>query len=381
MSMSTSEAEQLELVALAHEFAEKEIRPVAAQHDESEEYPWDVFYKAAEVGLTSFDLPEEFGGGGIHSLTTGCKIYEELAWGSSAIAQLIEGGTFFSGPILAMGTQEQKERWIPQLCTEKPTLGALAITEPGAGSDAAGLATVAKKVDGGYVLNGSKTWISNAPPADLYVVFATVAPGTRSKGITCFVVERGDVGFVIGRKLPKMGTRAYPAAELFFEDCFIPDDRRIGEEGQGFFGIMKWFQWTRTEQSATGLGIGRAALEYAIEYAKERHTWGKPIMEYQAVSFRLADAKIKLDQARLVCHNAAQMADAGKDKTIESSMAKLVGSEAAWDATYAAMQTLGSYGYSREYPCEKWLRDAKLEEIYEGTSDIHRLIIARSLFR
>ena len=310
----SSEHEEMEreLVALAHEFAEKEIRPVAPLYDQSEEYPWDVLHKAAEVGLTSYGMPEEYGGGGIHSLLTSCRIHEELGWGDAAIAEVIDTNSFSTGPILSMGSEEQKQRWIAPLCGPKPPSWAFAITEPGCGSDAAALTTHARKVDGGYVLNGSKIWISNAPIADYYTVFATVAPGTRSKGITCFVVERDDAGFTMGKPLPKMGQRAFPAAELFFEDCFIPEDRRIGAEGQGFYGVMQWFEFVRTELAATSVGIGRAALEVAVDYAKERQAFGKVIKEFEAVSFRLVDAKLRLDQARMMYEHAARLADAGK---------------------------------------------------------------------
>jgi acyl-CoA dehydrogenase len=243
------------------------------------------------------------------------------------------------------------------------------------------MATTAVRAEGGYVLNGQKTWISNAPTADQYIVFAQTKPGSRSKGITAFVLVRGDEGFTIGKKIPKMGARCYPAAELFFEDCFVPDDRRIGEEGEGFYGLMRWFDVTRALLGANGVGIGRAALEFAVEYAKEREQFGHRIHEFQAVSFRLVDAKMKLDQARLLTFHAAQLADAGKPFAVEAAQAKLAGSEAAWFATWAASMTLGGYSYSREYPVERWLRAAKLEELYEGTSDIQRLIIGRSLFR
>jgi acyl-CoA dehydrogenase len=369
------------LVELAREFAEREMRPVAAHYDETEEFPWDVFRKAAEVGLTCYDLPEEYGGGGVTSLLTGCLMLEELAWGDSAIAGCIGGGSFFAGPILVMGSEEQKRRWLPPLCSPSPPVGAVAVTEPEAGSDAAAITTHARRVDGGYVLNGRKTWISNAPVADVYVVFATVAPGTRSKGITALVVEKGDEGFTPGRALPKMGARCYPAGELFFRDCFLPEERRIGAEGEGFRGLMRLFDSSRVGLAANSIGIGRAALELAVEYAKERRAFGQPIHEFQAVSFRLVDAKVKLDQARLMTHHAARLADEGEPFSAEASMAKLAASEAAWYATWACVQTLGANGYSREYPAERWLRAAKLEEIYEGTSDIQRLIIARTMFR
>jgi alkylation response protein AidB-like acyl-CoA dehydrogenase len=211
-------------------------------------------------------------------------------------------------------------------------------------------------------------------------VFATVAPGTRSKGITAFVVQQGDEGFVLGKQIPKLGSRCYPAGELFLQDCVLPLDRRIGEEGSGFRGLLRWFEQTRVTLAASAIGIGRAALEYAVGYAKEREAFGSKIHEFQAVSFRLVDARMRLDQARLMIHHAARLADAGEPFGTQSSMAKLAASEAAWFAAWAAVQTLGGWGYSREYPVEKWLRDAKLEEIWEGTSDIQRLIVAREMF-
>jgi acyl-CoA dehydrogenase len=369
-----------ELVALAHEFATNEIRPVARQYDESEAFPAEVVRNAARVGLTSFDLPEAYGGGGIDSVRTACLIAEELAWGDSPIGSLIGSASFFAHPLAALATEEQRQRWIPPLCTDDPPMTGLAITEPGVGSDAAALTTTATKTEGGYVLNGQKTWVSGAPVARFYLVYATVAPGTRSKGITSFVVEAGDDGFSLGDKLPKMGARCYPAGELFLTDCFVPADQRIGEEGQGFTGVMRSFDVSRITLAANSIGIGRAALEYAVDYAREREAFGKKIHEFQAVSFRLVDAKMALDQARLLMLHAADLADADEPCTTEASMAKLAASEAAWRAADAAVMTLGSYGYSREYPVEKWLRDAKLEQIYEGTSDIQRLIIARSLF-
>jgi alkylation response protein AidB-like acyl-CoA dehydrogenase len=369
-----------ELVELAHAFAEKEIRPVAARFDETEEFPGEVIRKAAKIGLTSFDLPEKYGGGGVDSVRTSCLIGEELAWGDSPIGSLIGSASFFADPVAALGTEEQRERWITPLCGEDPPMTGLAITEPGAGSDAAAIATTATKVEGGYRLHGQKTWVSGAPVGRFYLVYATVAPGTRSKGITSFVVEQGDEGFTLGEKLRKLGSRCYPTGELFFTDCFVPNERRIGEEGQGFHGVMRSFDRSRVTLAANSIGIGRAALEYAVEYATQREAFGKKIHEFQAVSFRLVDAKVALDQARLMMLHAADLADAGEPFGTEASMAKLTASEAAWQAANAAVMTLGSYGYSREYSVEKWLRDAKLEEIYEGTSDIQRLLIARSLF-
>jgi acyl-CoA dehydrogenase len=371
---------QRELVELAHTFAEREIRPVAAHHDETEEVPWDVLYKAAELGLASYDIPEEYGGGGIEELLTGCLIWEELAWGDAGITNFITSASFFAGVIIELGTDAQRERYVPPLCGAKPVVGSLAATEPGAGSDASAIQTHAKPVDGGYLLNGQKTWISNAGVAAFYLVFATVAPGSRAKGITAFVVEAGDEGFAVGQKLRKLGQRCIPTHELFFHDVQLTADRRVGEEGGAFRGLMRKFDRSRVTLAAAEVGLGRAALEYAVDYAKERQTWGKAIHEYQAVSFRLVDARMKLDQARLMVHHAARLADAGRPFATEAAMAKLAASEACWFCAWACCQTLGGYGYSREYPAERWLRDAKLEEIWEGTSDVMRLIISRDLF-
>jgi alkylation response protein AidB-like acyl-CoA dehydrogenase len=373
-------SEQREIRELCREFAEREIRPIASAVDEADtEMPWDIWYRAAELGLTSFMLPERFGGGGMEDVLTQAVVQEELCWGCAGIGNLITSNGFFAKPILVLGSEEQAQRWVSPLAGERPLLGAVAITEPGVGSDAAALETTATRVDGGYVLRGQKSWISSAGPAELYVVFATVAPGTRSRGITAFLVEREDPGFTIGPPLKKMGQRAIVNAELFFEDCFLPEDRRLGGEGEGFRGLMRTFDLSRITLAAAATGIARAALEYAVEYARTRVQFGKPIGEHQAVAFRLADMAVRVDAARLLVWRAARKADAGGNVALEAAMAKLYASETAMWCTWAAVQTLGGWGYSREYPVEKWMRDAKLEEIEEGTSDIQRLIISRRL--
>ena len=372
--------EQRALQQLARQFALREIRPVAARYDATEEPPWDVLWKAAEIGLSSADLPEQYGGGGITSLVTRCLVGEELSWGDPAISSFIGSASFFADAVVELGTSEQAARWVPEMCGSRPKLGATASTEPDVGSDASAMRTTAVREGSGYVMNGQKTWISLAGVAELYLVFATTAPGTGSKGITAFVVESGDPGFIVGRRLGKLGQRCNPAGELFFQDCRLAADRRIGAEGAGFTGLMRLFDRSRVSLAASEVGMGRAALEYAVQYAGQRSTWGLPIHNYQAVSFRLVDAKMKLDQARLMTYHAARLADAGRPFTTESAMAKLAASEAAWYSAWACCQTLGGYGYSRDYPAERFLRDAKLEELWEGTSDIMRLVIARALF-
>jgi acyl-CoA dehydrogenase len=366
--------------ATAHAFARDVLRPVALAYDESEEYPLEELRAAARLGLTCYDLPEAFGGGGVEELRERCAIIEELSWGDSPIAWVIGQGGFFAAPILALGSDEQKARYLPQVCSDDPPACAVAITEPGHGSDSAAIETHASRVDGGYVIDGHKKFIGNGHIAEACVVFATVEPGSRSRGITAFVVERDDPGFVRGPRLHKMGSRCFPAGEVRFEECFVPNDRRLGGEGEGFSGLMHVFDVARVQLAASTLGVGRAALELGVAYAKEREAFGQPIHRFQAVSFRLADAKLRLDQARLMTLHAADLADAGKPFATEAAMAKLAASEASGLATWAAVQTLGGAGYIRDSLAQKWFRDAKLDEIWDGTSDIMRLLIARSLF-
>jgi len=374
--------EQRELQALCREFAANEIRPASLAVDEADtETPWEIWYRAAGLGLTSFMLPEAYGGGGITDVFTQCLVQEELCFGCSGIGNLLTSNGFFAEPILELGTEEQKRRWLGPLCSERPPLTALASTEPNVGSDAAAMQTTATRAGGGYVLRGQKSWISNGGVGEYYVVFATVAPGTRSRGITAFVVEKGDPGLSFGPPMRKMGQRAIVNAELFLEDVQLPGDRRLGDEGRGFLGLMRTFDRSRIVLGAAATGLARAALEYATEYAKTRVQFGKPIAEHQAVAFRLADMAVRVDAARLLVWRAAKAIDAGLDVAKEAAMAKLFASETAMFCTWAAVQTLGGWGYSREYPVEKWMRDAKLEEIEEGTSDIQRLIVSRRLLR
>jgi acyl-CoA dehydrogenase len=372
--------EQREIQALCREFAAREIRPVSLAVDEADtEMPWEVWYKAAALGITSFMLPEEYGGGGMTDVLTQCIVQEELCHGCSGIGNLLTSNGFFAEPVLELGTDEQKCRYLEPLCGERPPLTALASTEPDAGSDAASMQTTAVRQDGGYVLRGQKAWISNGGLAEFYVVFATVAPGSRSRGITAFLVEKGDPGLSFGAPMRKMGQRAIVNAEMFLEDVAVAEERRLGDEGQGFYGLMRTFDRSRIVLAAAATGLARAALEYATEYAKTRVQFGKPIAEHQAIAFRLADMATRVDASRLLVWRAARAHDAGEHVPKEAAMAKLFASETAMWCTWAAVQTLGGWGYSREYPVEKWMRDAKLEEIEEGTSEIQRLIISRRL--
>jgi acyl-CoA dehydrogenase len=374
--------EQRAIQEVCREFAAREIRPASLAVDEADvEVPWDLWRKAAGLGLTSFMLPEEFGGAGMTDCLTACVVQEELSFGCSGIGNLITSGGFFAEPILALGNEEQKRRWLTPLADDDPPLTALAITEPSSGSDAASIRTRARQVEGGYVISGQKAWISNGGVARFYVIFATVSPGSGYRGITAFVVEGGDEGFRCGPPIRKMGQRAIPNTELFLDDVFVASDRRLGEEGQGFAGLMHTFDRSRVTLAASATGLARAALEFAVNYAKERVQFGKPIAEHQSVAFRLADMALRVDASRLLTWRAAALVDDGVRATTEAAMAKLHASETAMWCTWAAVQTLGGWGYSREYPVEKWMRDAKLEEIEEGTSDIQRLVISRGLLR
>ncbi len=372
--------EQKAMIRLARDFAMKEIRPRAAEVDEADDVaPMDLWEKAAGIGLTHLMLPEEYGGGGITDLTTQALVQQELCYGDISIGNFLTSNGFFAGPVEAIGTEEQKKHWLGLLCSDTPPITSLAVTEPGVGSDAASLTTRALREGDHYVLNGQKAWISNAPLSDYFVVFATVAPGTRSKGITAFIVPRDTPGLAVGKPMKKMGQRGTLNAEVFLDNVRVPLEQRLGEEGQGFYGLMRTFDASRILISSSATGLARAALDTSIAYAEQREQFGKPIIEHQAVAFRLADMAAKVDVAHLVTMRAARLYDQGADVTEEAAIAKLVASEnASWVAN-AAVMTHGGWGYSREYPVERWVRDAKLEEIEEGTSDIQRLVISRRL--
>jgi alkylation response protein AidB-like acyl-CoA dehydrogenase len=372
--------EQREFVALAREFAEREIRPRARAVDEADiESPLDLWAKAAQVGLASYMLPAEYGGGGVTELVTQCLVQQELCYGDIGIGNFLTSSAFFAEPVLALGNEDQKKRWITPLTGEQPPITAVAVTEPGVGSDSASLQTRAVRDGDHYVLNGQKTWISNAPYAEWIVVFATIDPTLRSRGVTAFLVERDMPGVTIGQPMRKMGQRGIVNAEVFLDNVRVPLDNRLGEEGKGFYGLMRTFDGSRILIGAGATGLSRAALDATVKYARERTQFGKPIIEHQAVAFRIADMAARTDVSHLVTMRAARLFDAGLPVAAESAIAKLTASENTTWVTNAALQTHGGWGYSREYLVEKWLRDAKLEEIEEGTSDIQRLIISRSL--
>jgi acyl-CoA dehydrogenase len=372
--------EQKQIVELCRDFAANEIRPRGREVDEADvETPVDIFAKAAKVGITDFMIPEEFGGGGFTDVFTQCLVQEELCWGDPGIGNLMCSNGFFADPILMLGTEEQKRQWLTPLVGPKAPMTALATTEPNAGSDAASMTTTARAVEGGYRLSGQKAWISNAGAAQYYVVFAKTDRTKRSSGVTAFLLDREAAGMAFGEPMRKMGQRAIVCREIFFDDVFVPIENRLGDEGRGFYGLMGTFDISRVVLGAAAVGAARAAYEFALDYAKTRQQFGKPIIEHQAVAFRLADMATRIESARLLVHHAARAIDAGESVTGLAAMAKLTASETAMFVTWAAVQTLGGWGYSREYPVEQWMRDVKLEEIEEGTSDIMRLVISRHL--
>lgn len=371
-----------EIRDVCRRFAEKHIRPIAAAVDAADhEMQWELWYKASEIGLTTFMIPEEHGGGGMTDAMTSAIVYEELCYGDAGLGQLITSNGFHTFPILSLGTPEQKARYMPRVTGARPAVTAIAITEPSAGSDAAAMRSSAKRVAGGYVLNGQKAWISNGPVAEWTVVFANVDPGSGFKGITAFIVEKGDKGFSLGQPMKKMGQRGMLCCELFFDDVFIPEERRLGGEGEGFRGLMRAFEVSRTCIAAGSVGIARAAFDYARDYACTRETFGQPIIKHQAVGFRLADMQIRIAAAQMLVRNAAHLLDTRGDARAESAIAKVFASETAMFCAHGAVQTLGGWGYSREYPVERWMRDAKLDEIGEGTSEILRRELAKGLAR
>ncbi len=376
----TLDAEQREFRDLAHKFAERTIRPAAPEADEREEAPWDVLQKAQQAGLITFSFPEQYGGGGIDSILTKTIVDEEIFWGCAGVATIIGGVALCATPILLGGTEEQKQKYLTRFCDQgKVTLGAYALTEPSAGSDVASLATTARRDRDKYILNGQKAFITNAGLADIYVVFATLDRSRGVDGITAFIVEKDWPGVLPGKKEKKMGIRASHTAGVTFDHVEAPIANRLGEEGEGFKIAMQTFDVTRSHIAIGGVGIARAAYEHALGYAHERKQFGRPIFSFQAIAFMLADMAMQIDAARLLTWRAAWLYDQGLPCTTEASMAKAYAADVAMKVTTDAVQILGGYGYSREYPVEKWMRDAKIMQIYEGTAQIQRVVISRRL--
>ncbi|HEY3450499.1 MAG TPA: acyl-CoA dehydrogenase family protein [Myxococcales bacterium] len=371
--------DQKALQASARKYAKEVIRPKAAHYDEVAEFPREIIAQAHELGFLNMTLPAEVGGNALPHLDQAILI-EEMAWGCAGVATSIVANDLANLPIELGGSEEQQQRLLT------PFVGSLkfssfCLTEPGAGSDVAGMGTTARKVGDEYVLNGEKCFITNGGVADQYTVFATLDKAARHKGITCFVVEGRPKGLTVGRHENKMGQRASNTVALTFEDVVVPAKNRIGGEGQGFDLAMRTLDNSRPLTAIMSVGIARAALEHAVGYTKERAQFGKKISEFEGVQFMLADMATEVEAARLLVYESAWLLDAGQKNTLISSHAKRYAADMAMKVTTDAVQLYGGYGYIKDYPVEKLMRDAKLIQIYEGTSQIQRLVIARELLR
>jgi len=362
---------------MAKEFAEKELKPNATKYDKGDEFSEDVMKKAFEVGFLTCTIPKEYGGGELGDLDT-VIISEELAAGCAGMYTTMMVNALAYTPIILFGTHEQKQKFLtPQ--TEKMSFASFCLTEREAGSDASALKTTAKKVDSEYIINGSKCFISNGGIASLYVVFANSNPERGARGLSAFIVPRDCPGITIGKEEDKMGHRASNTVELFFEDVKIPSENLLSKEGTGFIIAMRTLDKTRAPVGAAGVGVARAALEYAVEYAKTRSQFGKPIALFQHSAFKIAQMAMEINAARHLVWHAAWLMDQGKACGKESAMAKAYGSDVAMRVTTEALQIFGGYGYMKDYPMEKLMRDAKLLQIYEGTNEIQRLVISREV--
>jgi acyl-CoA dehydrogenase len=369
--------EQQALIQTAREFTKKEIVPVAGHLDETGTFPREICEKAWETGLMNCEIPENVGGLGLSCLSH-CLLMEEISYGCMGINTTIAGNMLASMPLILAGSDAQKQAYLGRLLA-KPIFAAYCCSEPDAGSDVAGMKSRYRKTGSEFVLNGQKRWITNGGVADFYTVFARVEGTERHKGITCFVVDRATPGVSVGKKENKMGQRASNTTDVLFEDVKLGPENIVGPEGEGFKIAMRTFDRTRPWIAAGASGVIRRALEESRAYALDRKTFGVPIAQHQAVQFMLADMAIAYESTRLLCHKAAWAIDVGQLDSIVSSYAKAYGADAAMRVTTDAVQIFGGYGYTKEYPVEKLMRDAKLLQIYEGTSQIQRMVIARNL--
>ena len=370
--------EQRQIKALARQFADQEILPRAVAADQQQVFPQEVQAKAVELGLVNLTLPEHVGGMGL-----GCfeqvLVTEELCRACLGIGTTLCVNALAAQPLVLLGSPAQQERYLSRLTAGG--FASFALTEPGAGSDVAGIRTRATKVEGGWHLNGSKIWISNAPLADFLVVFAKTDAEAGHRGMTAFIVERDSAGLSIGQPMSKLGQRAAPTAEVFFDNLFVPEAQRLGEEGSGFGLAMQVFDHSRPMVAAFGVGLIQRCVDESLAYARTRISMGKPLIEHQAIAHKLAEMQMRLEAARLLTYQAAWLTDQGQRSTLQASIAKAFAADAAMWAATEAIQIFGGMGYSTEYPVEKLFRDAKVLQIYEGTSEIQRNIIAREMLR
>jgi len=372
------DGERRQIRELARQFAHREIMPRAVQADRDCALPLEVQALAVELGLASVNLPAAVGGAGLGCLDL-VLVTEALCYGCLGIGTALCINALAAQPIVLAGSKDQQAHYLGRIA--EGALASFALTEPGAGSDVAGIRTRAERVAGGYLLSGSKTWISNAPLAEFFVVFAKTDPAAGHKGMTAFIVPRDSAGLRVGEPLGKLGQRAAPTAEVFLDRVFVPEDNRLGEEGSGFALAMVVFDHSRPMVAAFGVGLLERCIDESLAYAKERRSMGRTLVEHQAIAHKLAEMRMRLEAARLLTYQAAWLVDQGQPNTLQASVAKATAADAAmWGAT-EAIQIFGGMGYSTEYPVEKLFRDAKVLQIYEGTSEIQRNIIAREMLR
>ncbi|AKG03709.1 acyl-CoA dehydrogenase [Salimicrobium jeotgali] len=375
MNFQLTEEQQM-LKKMVRDFAENEVEPTAAERDEEERFDRNIFDQMSELGLTGIPWPEEYGGIGSDFVSYAIAVEELSRVCASTGVTLSAHISLASWPIYTFGNKEQKENFLTRLATGE-ALGAYALSEPGAGSDVSSMRTQAKKDGDDYILNGNKVWITNGGVADIYLVFAKTDQDAGHKGISAFIVEKGTDGFTFGKKEKKLGIRSSPTTELIFENCRIPKENLLGEEGEGFKIAMQTLDGGRNGIAAQAVGIAQGALDKSIGYAKEREQFGKPIAKHQGLSFKLADMATDVEAARLLTYQAAFLESEGKPYAKASAMAKLFAGDAAMEVTTEAVQVYGGYGYTKDYPVERYMRDAKITQIYEGTNEIQRLVIGR----
>ncbi|NMH70625.1 acyl-CoA dehydrogenase [Bacillus sp. RO3] len=375
MNFKLSEEHEM-IRKMVRDFARNEVAPTAAERDEEERFDMDLFKKMAELGLTGIPWPEEYGGIGSDYLAY-CIAVEELSRVCASIGVTLSAHTSLAGwPVYKFGTEEQKQKYLrPMAQGEK--IGAYGLTEPGSGSDAGGMKTTARLEGDHYVLNGSKIFITNGGIADTYIVFALTDPSQRQRGTSAFIVEKEFEGFSVGKKEKKLGIRSSPTTEIVFEDCKVPKENMLGKEGDGFKIAMMTLDGGRNGIAAQAVGIAQGALDASVEYAKEREQFGKPIAANQGISFKIADMATSIEASRLLTYQAAWLESEGLPYGKESAMSKLMAGDTAMKVTTEAVQIFGGYGYTKDYPVERYMRDAKITQIYEGTQEIQRLVISR----
>lgn len=363
------------------EFAASEVAPVAAAIDKEKSFPWEIVKKAADLNLMGVYIPEEYGGAGLSTVSYAITI-EELSKVSASMGVIVSvNNSLVCDPLYRWGTDSQKRRYLTPLAKGEK-LGAYALTEPNAGSDAAALLTTAQRTNGGYLLNGSKMWVTNGREAQVFIVFARTGPAEeRHRNINAFIVDRDTRGFQVTSTIDKLGIRGSSSVELLLKDCFVPEENLLGEVNGGFKVAMTTLDAGRIGIGAQAVGIAQASLDASIAYAKSRVAFGQPIADFQAIQWMIADMAVETEAARLLVYKSAYLKDKKRPHTKESSIAKLLASEAAVRCALKAIQIHGGYGYSTDYPVERYLRDAKVTEIYEGTSEIQRLIIAREMLK